>query len=63
LVIGVPLALLSRRVASRVVTDLPTDSVWPALLAIATMFAVAFVAVYVPARRAARLEPVETLRQ
>jgi ABC-type antimicrobial peptide transport system permease subunit len=63
LVIGVPLALLSRRVASRVVTDLPTDSVWPALLAIATMFAMAFVGVYVPARRAARLEPVETLRQ
>ena len=61
--IGVPLALLSRRAASRVVTDLPADSVWPLVLATAAMLAIALVAAYVPARRAARVEPVEALRQ
>ena len=35
LVIGVPLALLSRRAASRVVTDLRADSMWPFVLATA----------------------------
>lgn len=63
LVIGVPVALLSRRAASRVVTDLPADSVWPLVLATAAMLAIALVAAYVPARRAARVEPVEALRQ
>jgi hypothetical protein len=63
LMIGVPLALLSRRAASRVVTDLPVDSVWPLVLATAAMLAIALVAAYVPARRAARVEPFEALRQ
>jgi len=61
-VIGVPLALLSRRAASRVVTDLRVDSLWPFVLASATMLAIALVAAYLPARRAARVEPVEALR-
>jgi ABC-type antimicrobial peptide transport system permease subunit len=63
LVIGMPLALLSRRAASRMVTDLAANSVWPLVLATATMLAIALVAAYVPARRAARVEPVEALRQ
>jgi predicted permease len=63
LVLGVPLALLSRRAASRVVTDLPADNVWLVVPAAAAMLAIALVAAYVPARRAARVEPVEALRQ
>lgn len=63
LVIGVPLGLVSRRVASSVVTDLPADSVWPLVLATAAMLAIGLVGAYVPARRAARVEPVEALRQ
>ncbi len=63
LVIGVPLALLSRRAVSRVVTDLRADSTWPLVLATAPMLAIALLAAYVPARRAAGVEPVEALRQ
>ena len=63
LVIGVPLALLTRRAASRVVSDLPAASVWPLVLAAAAMLAIALLAAYVPARRAARVQPVEALRQ
>jgi ABC-type lipoprotein release transport system permease subunit len=58
----VPLALLCRRAASRVVSDLRVDSMWPFVLATATMLAIALVAAYLPARRAARVEPVEALR-
>jgi predicted permease len=61
--IGVPLALLSHRAAGRVVTDLPPDNVWPAVLATGAMFAIAFVAAYGPACRAIRVKPVEALRQ
>jgi len=62
LAIGVPLALLSRRTASRVVTALPADNMWSLVVAATTMLAIALVAAYVPARRAARVEPVEALR-
>jgi putative ABC transport system permease protein len=63
LVIGVPLALLSRRAANRVITDLPADNVWPLVLATVAMLGIALVAAYVPTRRASRVEPIEALRQ
>jgi putative ABC transport system permease protein len=63
LTIGVPLGLLSRRAAGRVVRDLPADNAWPLVLAILAMFAIALIAAYVPARRAARVESIQALRQ
>jgi putative ABC transport system permease protein len=63
LVIGVPLGVLSSRAASQLVSDLPANQVWPLVLATAAMLAVALVAAYVPARRAARVEPIDALRQ
>jgi predicted permease len=62
LAIGVPLALLSRRAARLVVSDLQVESLWPFVPAIAAMLAIALVAAYVPARRAAGVEPVDALR-
>jgi len=38
------------------------DSMWPFVLAIFTMLAIALLAAYLPARRAASVEPVEALR-
>jgi len=39
------------------------DSVWPLVLATAATLAIALVAAHVPTRRAARVEPIEALRQ
>jgi putative ABC transport system permease protein len=63
LVLGVPLALLGRRAASRAVTDLPVDAAWPFVLATATMLVVGLAAAHLPARRASSVQPVEALRQ
>jgi putative ABC transport system permease protein len=61
-VIGLPLAVLSRRAAGRIVSDLRADDIWPLVLATAAMLAIALLAAYVPARRAARVEPAAALR-
>jgi putative ABC transport system permease protein len=63
LLIGIPLGVLSRGAASRVVTDLPASRVWPLVLATAAMLGIALIAAYVPARRAGRVEPIEALRR
>ena len=61
-VIGLPLALLSYRAASRVVSDLRVQSLWPFVVAGTAMLAIALVAAYLPARRAANVDPVDALR-
>ncbi len=61
LVTGVPLAMAGTHVAGRWIR-LSIDSAWPIGLAAASMVAVALIAAYVPARRAARVEPTDALR-
>jgi predicted permease len=62
LVIGVPAALLGRRLAASLIEGLSLHSSAPTFLACAIMIAIALVAAYVPARRAAAVDPMEALR-
>ena len=61
LAIGAPMALWGKSFAASLIQDLPVKSGVPIVFG-AAMMAVALVAAYVPARRAARVEPVEALR-
>jgi predicted permease len=62
LAIGVPIAIWSRRLAINMLEGLSLDTLFPIVVAMAVMLAVACLAAYVPARRAARVNPVEALR-
>ena len=62
LAIGAPLALWTKQIAMRLIPDLTSKgSVW-ILLGAVTMLAIALLAAYLPARRAARIDPIVALR-
>jgi predicted permease len=62
LVVGVAMALWSRPLAASLLPDLKLQSVEPLALGGAAIVAVALLASYLPARRAARVDPMVALR-
>jgi len=62
LLLGVPLALWGKSFAARLMPDLPLSSAAPIVFGAIGMITVALAAAYVPARRAARVDPMDALR-
>jgi len=62
LLLGVPLAIWGRSLAATLIQDLPIQTIAPLAVATVGIIVVAFLASYVPARRAARIDPVEAVR-
>jgi ABC-type antimicrobial peptide transport system permease subunit len=62
LLIGIPLAFFSRRIAVALIDRLPLQNPVPIVIGIAAMFVIALCASYLPARRASHVDPMVSLR-
>jgi putative ABC transport system permease protein len=62
LLLGAPMAIWGRSLAATLIQDLPIQTTAPLAVATAGIIVIAFMASYVPARRAARVDPVEAVR-
>jgi predicted permease len=62
LILGIPMAIWGRRLAATLVQDIKLPTAAPFAVAAAGVVAVAFLASYIPARRAAGVDPMEALR-
>ena len=60
--IGVPVALVASRLTSRLLFQVSPTDVGIMLVASLILFAVALLASYIPARRAAKVDPMVALR-
>ena len=62
LMIGAPVALWARNLAANLIQDVPVRSTGPIAFGVAAMIGFGLLAAFMPARRAARVDPMEALR-
>jgi putative ABC transport system permease protein len=63
LLIGAPVAFWGKSFAASLISDLLAERVTPTAFGVLALIATSLLAAYVPARRAARVSPMEVLRQ